>query len=171
LTTSSSTTAPIWIAGSGRAEQLLIAQQVRVVLFDGRLADALRVQQVFGAVAGDDPGMDHRPLFAPRRPIGFRAGPILDAFVGEVAEDPPHGAVLPPLGVEPVGVLLEEHFHVAILGGRFLPHGAEQLLRLGGHGRGGPRLLGRRARQASMAPAQAHNIATPLHKRQFLQRD
>ena len=132
------------------AEQLLVAEEVRRILFGRGLADALLVEGVGLAVGRDHADAEDRLLFAPRRPIGLGARPVIDAFVGEVAVDPPRGAMLPALFVERIDVLFEEHFHVAVLRRRRRGRRLQDVFRLGRERRQVPRRF-HRGRKRSAA--------------------
>ena len=117
------------------AEQLLVAEEVRRILLGRGLADALLIQGVGLAVGRDHADAEDRLFFAPRRPIGLGAGPVIDAFFGEEAVDPPRGAMLPALFVELIEMLFEEHFHVAVFRRRRRGRRPQDVLRLGREGR------------------------------------
>ena len=113
------------------AEQLLVAEKVRRILFGRGLADALLIQGVGLAVGRDHADAEDRLFFAPGRPIGLGARPVVDAFIGEEAVDPPRGAMLPALLVELIDMLFEEHFDIAVFRRRRRGRRMQDVLRLG----------------------------------------
>ncbi len=117
------------------SEQLVVAEEIRRVLFGRDFPHSLLIEEMSLSVGRNHANAEDGLLLAPRRPIGLSARPVVDALVGEIAVDSPRGAMLAALFVEDVGVLLEEHFHVGVLGCGDCGRRAEDLVRLGREGR------------------------------------